>query len=164
MPTIPAQAGGSLRRWGWGMAATARVVPTRRRFQTMPTPPLPDELQALLKEPHPAVIATLKSDGSPLTVATGYLWEGRRVLVNLDDGRKRLEHLRRDPRVALTVLDSNWYRHVSLQGRVAELYPDEGLRDIDRISNHYRGEAYPTRDRPRTSAWIEIERWHAWGA
>jgi len=35
----------------------------------MPKPPLPDELQALLKEPHPAVIATLKPDGSPLSVA-----------------------------------------------------------------------------------------------
>jgi PPOX class probable F420-dependent enzyme len=130
----------------------------------MPTPPLPDELQALLREPHPAVMATLKADGSPLSVATWYLWEDGQVLVNLDDGRKRLAHLRRDPRVALTVLDSNWYRHVSLQGRVARLEPDIDLRDIDRIARHYRGEPYPTRDRPRTSAWIEIERWHAWGA
>jgi PPOX class probable F420-dependent enzyme len=146
------------------MAATAQVLPKPRRFQAMPGPPLPDELQALLREPHPAVIATLKPDGSPLTVATWYLWEDGRVLVNMDDRRARLEHLRRDPRVSLTVLDSNWYRHVSLQGRVAEMYADEDLRDIDRIATHYRGEPYPTRDRPRTSAWIEITRWHAWGA
>jgi PPOX class probable F420-dependent enzyme len=130
----------------------------------MPVPPLPDELQALLREPHPAVMATLKPDGSPVTVATWYLWEDGRVLVNLDDGRKRLEHLRRDPRVSLTVLDSSWYRHVSLQGRVVEMYPDEGLKDIDRIATHYRGEPYPARDRPRTSAWIDVSTWHAWGA
>ena len=130
----------------------------------MPSPPLPDELQALLKEPHPAVMASLKADGSPLTVATWYLWEDGRMLVNLDDGRKRLGHLERDPRVSLTVLDSNWYRHVSLQGRVTRLEPDAGLKDIDRISQHYRGVPYPTRDRPRTNAWIEIDRWHAWGA
>jgi PPOX class probable F420-dependent enzyme len=164
MPTMPAHWGGPLDRRDCEMAATAQVLPKPRRFQAMPVPPLPDELQALLREPHPAVIATLKPDGSPLTVATWYLWEAGRVLVNLDDGRARLEHLRRDPRVSLTVLDSNWYRHVSLQGRVTEMYADEGLRDIDRIARHYRGEPYPARDRPRTSAWVEVSRWHAWGA
>jgi PPOX class probable F420-dependent enzyme len=129
----------------------------------MPRPPLPDDLQALLREPNPAVMASLKADGSPLTVATWYLWEpDGRVLVNLDHSRKRLEHLRADPRVALTVLDQNWYRHVSLQGRVAAIEPDEGLRDIDRLSTHYRGQPYPARDSARVSAWIEIERWHAW--
>ncbi len=66
--------------------------------------------------------------------------------------------------MSLTVLDSNWYRHVSLQGRVTGLEPDTDLKDIDRISQHYRGVPYPARDRPRTNAWIEIDRWHAWGA
>ena len=92
----------------------------------MPKPPLPEELEALLKEPHAAVIATLKRDGSPVTVATWYLYEDGRVLVNLDDSRKRLKHLRNDPRVSLTVLDQDWYRHVSLQGRVVEIAPDDG--------------------------------------
>lgn len=130
----------------------------------MPTPPLPDELEALLTEPHPAVIATLKRDGTPVTVATWYLYEDGRVLVNLDDSRKRLQHLRNDPRVSLTVLDQDWYRHVSLQGRVVEIAPDTDLQDIDRISNHYRGQPYPNRTSPRTNVWIEIDRWHAWGA
>jgi PPOX class probable F420-dependent enzyme len=145
------------------MAATSQGIPTRRRFQAMPTPPLPDELQALLKAPQPAVMATLKADGAPLTVATWYLWEDGRVLVNLDDGRRRLEHLRRDPRVSLTVLASDWYRHVSLQGRVVDLYPDAGLRDIDRISRHYTGHDYPDRTSPRVSGWVEIDRRHGWG-
>jgi PPOX class probable F420-dependent enzyme len=128
----------------------------------MPKPPLPDELQALLREPNPAVMASLKPDGSPLSVATWYLWEDGRVLVNLDHSRARLEHLRHDPRVSLTVLDNNWYRHVSLQGRVAAIEPDADLKDIDRISNHYRGQAYQVRDSARFSAWIEIATWHAW--
>jgi PPOX class probable F420-dependent enzyme len=129
----------------------------------MPTPPLPEELQTLLREPNPAVMASLKPDGSPLSVATWYLWEpDGRVLVNLDHSRARLEHLRGDPRVALTVLDNNWYRHVSLQGRVVAIEPDVDLRDIDRLSTHYRGEPYLNRESARFSAWIEIARWHAW--
>jgi len=129
----------------------------------MPKPPLPDELQALLREPNPAVMASLKPDGSPLTVATWYLWEDDgRVLINLDHSRARLEHLRHDPRVSLTVLDDNWYRHVSLQGRIAAIEPDEDMKDIDRLSTHYRDEPYSRRDSARFSAWIEVHTWHAW--
>jgi PPOX class probable F420-dependent enzyme len=130
----------------------------------MPKPPLPDELQEMLAKPNPAVIATLRPDGSPHTTATWYLWEDGRVLVNMDESRKRLEHVRRDPRVSITVLDGeNWYSHVSLLGRVVSLEDDEGLADIDRLARHYGGSDYPTRDRGRVSAWIEVERWHAWG-
>jgi PPOX class probable F420-dependent enzyme len=128
----------------------------------MPKPPLPEELQALLREPNPAVMASLKPDGSPLSVATWYLWEDGRVLVNLDHSRARLEHLRKDPRVSLTVLDNNWYRHISLQGRVVAIEPDADLKDIDRISRHYRDQDYKVRDSARVSAWIEVHTWHAW--
>ncbi|MGZ6801287.1 MAG: PPOX class F420-dependent oxidoreductase, partial [Mycobacteriaceae bacterium] len=85
--------------------------------------------------------------------------------LNMDDTRVRLQHLRRDPRVTLTVLDeSSWYTHVSLLGSVEGLVPDEGLTQIDRLSRHYGGDAYPDRDSPRTSAWMRVERWHGWGA
>jgi PPOX class probable F420-dependent enzyme len=131
----------------------------------MPKPPIPDELQALLREPNPAVIATLKPDGAPHSVATWYLWEDGRVLVNMDASRARLDYLREDPRVSLTVLDGgDWYRHVSVRGRVVSIEPDEGLKDIDRISRHYRDQDYPARDNPRFSAWIEVDTWHAWNA
>jgi PPOX class probable F420-dependent enzyme len=131
----------------------------------MPKPPLPPELDALLRRPNPAVIATLKPDGAPHSVATWYLWEDGRVLVNMDASRRRLDHLRNDPRVSLTVLDGeDWYRHVSLRGQVVELSEDAGLRSIDRISRHYRGRLYPARDSPRYDAWIEVDTWHAWGA
>jgi PPOX class probable F420-dependent enzyme len=131
----------------------------------MARPPLPDDVRALLARPNPAVVTTLRPDGQPVSVATWYLLDGHRVLVNMDEGRRRLEHLRSDPRVSLTVLDEeSWYTHVSLVGRVVETADDEGLRDIDRLSHHYRGRPYPTRDRARVSAWIEIERWHGWGA
>jgi hypothetical protein len=50
------------------------------------------------------------------------------VLVNMDEGRKRLEHMRHDPRVALDLLDeSDWYTHVSMTGHVEELREDTDL-------------------------------------
>jgi hypothetical protein len=63
------------------------------------------------------------------------------------------------------VLDeASWYTHVSVIGRVVEMREDEGLVDIDRLSKHYNGRPYPNRERGRVSAWIEIDRWHGWGA
>ncbi len=131
----------------------------------MPASPLPDTLRDLLAKPNPAVIATLRPDGQPVSVATWYLLDGARFLVTMDEGRKRLDHLRHDPRVSLTVLDADdWYAHVSVQGRVVELVEDTDLSDVDRIARHYTGHPYRIRDRKRFSAWIEAERWHAWGA
>lgn len=131
----------------------------------MSKPPLPEPAVAMLRKPNPAVIATLRSDGQPVSAATWYLWEDGRILVNMDEGRRRLSHLRNDPRVTLTVLDEQgWYTHVSIVGHVAELRDDTDLTDIDRLSQHYTGKPYPRRERGRVSALIEIDRWHGWGA
>ncbi|MBY9073684.1 PPOX class F420-dependent oxidoreductase [Nocardioides sp. WL0053] len=131
----------------------------------MPAAPLPDDVRDLLAKPNPAVITSLRPDGAPVSVATWYLLDGDRVLVNMDEGRKRLEYLREDPRVSLTALDeAGWYTHVSLQGRIVELREDPDLADIDRLSTHYTGRRYPNRERARVSAWIEVDRWHGWGS
>jgi PPOX class probable F420-dependent enzyme len=129
----------------------------------VPAAPLPAELVAFLRQPHPAVIATLRPDGAPHTVATWYDWDDAGVLVNMEATRRRLDHLRRDPRVALTVLENrNWYRHVSLLGRAVRIEEDSTLRDIDRLAVRYTGRPFSRRDAQRVSAWIEVDAWHAW--
>jgi PPOX class probable F420-dependent enzyme len=130
----------------------------------MPSTPLPERVVELLRQPNPAVMATVAADGRPVTVATWYLLEDDgRVLLGLDAKRARLKHLHSDPRVSLTVLASDWYTHVSLQGRVVSIVDDIGLQEIDRLARHYTGDAYANRERPRVVAHVEIERWHAWG-
>ncbi len=129
----------------------------------MPKPPLPPELDDFLSQPNPSVVATVRPDGSPHTAATWYLWENGRVLVNMDEGRRRLEHIRREARVSITVLGvEDWYHHVTLLGRVVAIDEDADYEAIDRLSRHYTGRPYPQRDRGRVSAWIEVESWHAW--
>lgn len=129
----------------------------------MPKTPVPDDVDAFLRQPNIAVIATLDRKGAPHSVATWYDWEDGRVLLNLDNSRRRLDHLRRDPRVSLTVIDpDDWYRHVSLFGEVDELRDDDDLTDIDRLARRYTGAEYRTRDSPRTSAWMRVDRWHGW--
>lgn len=124
-----------------------------------------DKAMELLRQPNPAVMATVRSDGQPVSVATWYLIEDDgRLLVNLDAERVRLKHLENDGRVALTAMkDGEWYTHVSIQGHVVEVVEDPDLVDIDRLSKHYTGQQYPTRDRARFSVRVQIDRWHGWG-
>jgi len=132
----------------------------------VPDLPLPQHVLDLLAKPNPAVMATIAADGRPVTVATWYLLEpDATILLGLDAARARLNHLHRDPRVSLTALaQDNWYTHVSVQGRVGPIIEDEGLRDIDRLSQHYTGQPYRNRERPRVSTRLVIERWHGWSA
>jgi PPOX class probable F420-dependent enzyme len=131
----------------------------------MPKSPLPEDAVAMLRKPNPAVIATLRPDGQPVATATWYLWDDGRVLVNMDEGRKRLAHMRADPRVSVDVLDeAGWYTHVSIVGHVEEMYDDTDMADIDRIARHYTGGPYPQRDRGRVSALIAVDTWNGWGA
>jgi PPOX class probable F420-dependent enzyme len=125
--------------------------------------PLPPELDAFLALPNPAIVGTLRPDGSPHTVPTWYDWEDGRVLMNLDARRVRLAYMRRDPRVSLTVLAEDGYEHVSLLGRIVEIYDDLDFADIDRLCLRYQDHPFRTRDRARVSVWMSPERWHGWG-
>jgi PPOX class probable F420-dependent enzyme len=130
----------------------------------MSSPPLTDAATQMLLKPNPAVICTTRRDGQPVSAATWYLLRDGHLLVNMDTARRRLAHMRRDPRVSLTVIDeANWYTHITAIGHVTEIYDDDGLADIDALSEHYQGKPYPERERPRVSALIEIDRVHGWG-
>src|SRR5512141_2676156 len=109
----------------------------------MSRPPLPTHIVDFLRAANPCVIASNRPDGQPVSVATWYLLEDDgRILVNMDGGRRRLSYLRDDPRVTLTMLaGTDWYTHVSVQGRMTEIGVDADLAGIDRISTHYTGNA-----------------------
>lgn len=130
----------------------------------MPKPPIPSQFVEVLRRANPAVMAAIRTDGMPVTVATWYVWDDSgRILLNLAAERRRLDYLRHDPRVSLTVLDGDrWYRHVTVQGRVT-LEDDPDHSDIDRLAAHYTGQPYPSRDEKRVSAWLEIDSYHVWG-
>ncbi|MDX6438027.1 MAG: hypothetical protein QOF45_610 [Gaiellaceae bacterium] len=128
------------------------------------TDPLPQHLEEFLQRPNPAVLASVRSDASPHTAVTWYEWDNGRALVTMDAIRLRVRFLRANPQVSLTVIDAeDWYRHVTLMGRVVSLEPDEGLVDYQRLAARYSRE--PGRlDRDRLSAWIAVDKWYAWDA
>ena len=132
----------------------------------MPKGSPPRELQELLKQANPCVVATIRPDGELHTAATWYEWtDDGEVLLNMDASRKRLGYMRADPRVSLTILMAdNWYKHVSLIGRVREIRPDPDLVDINRLAQRYTGKNYRDQNRDSWTALVEVRSWHGWNA
>jgi PPOX class probable F420-dependent enzyme len=118
----------------------------------------------LLLPANPAVLATVRDDGSPHTVAVWFDWVEERVLLNMDVNRKRLAYVEANPNASITILDGeNWLRQLTVRGPIS-LEPDEGLVTVDRLAHRYIGHAYPIRDRPRVTAWLQPEHWFLWDA
>lgn len=63
----------------------------------MTSAPLTDDARQMLVRPNPAVIATTRRDGQPVSAATWYLLRDDQLLVNMDVARKRLAQCAETP-------------------------------------------------------------------
>jgi len=89
-----------------------------------------------------AAVATLKEDGTPQTSIVWIDTDGENVVFNTTNDRAKGKHLRRDPRVSVSVFDAeNPYRYFEVEG-VAELELDGALDHIHALSQRYRGTDY----------------------
>ena len=122
---------------------------------------LPDDVRALLRAPNIAHIATVMPDGGPHVVPVWVATDGDRVLFLTGPGSRKARNIERDPRVALSVADSerpNVMAHV--RGRVVEVLDDDaGWEIIDRLAESYIGGPYPLRE-DRAAFVVEPDR--AW--
>jgi PPOX class probable F420-dependent enzyme len=69
------------------------------------------------------------------------------VIFNSARGRQKDRNVRRDPRVALAVVDpENPYRYVEIRGKVAEITEQGADAHIDKMAKKYLGQdKYPYR-------------------
>ena len=115
-----------------------------------------------MRKPNAAVIAAVRPDGFPMTVATWYDWDAGRIFINMHARRARLRWMRDNPKVSLTVFAESWYTHVSLYGNVVSIEDDTDLSGIDRLSVRYGGMPFRNRTARRVNAWIDPVGWHGW--
>ncbi len=109
---------------------------------------LPEQALKLIKEgKNFATIATLMPDGSPHATVTWIDTDGKHVIFNTAEGRLKPKNLRRDPRVSISILNSeNPYQQVVIQGRAVEITHDGADEHIDRMAKKYLGvDKYPYR-------------------
>nr|WP_296074983.1 PPOX class F420-dependent oxidoreductase [uncultured Actinoplanes sp.] len=104
---------------------------------------LPQRLRDLLEAPSICLLATTNPDGAPQLTEVWTDTDGKHILINTVEGHRKLKNVRRDPRVAVSVLDrddpSTYY---SIAGTVTSIDHEGAGEHIERLSQKYTGGPY----------------------
>jgi PPOX class probable F420-dependent enzyme len=120
---------------------------------------IPDKYRDLFSKRAFASLSTLMPDGSPQVTPVWVDLEGDLVLVNTARGRQKDKNMRRDPRVAMAIIDpENPYRYLEVRGRVAEITEEGADAHIDKMAKKYLGaDKYPYRQPSETRVIFKIQ-------
>src|SRR3954464_13613978 len=78
--------------------------------------------EKLLREPAYCQLATLMPDGAPQNTQVWVETDGEHIFVHTAEGRQKVKNVRREPRVAVYVVDpTNAWRIASVRGRVVDV-------------------------------------------
>ena len=105
----------------------------------------PDKYRDLFDKKAFGSFTTLMPDGSPQTTPVWVDYRDDEVWVNSAVGRQKDRNVKRDPRVAIAIIDpDNPYRYVEVRGRVREITQDGADAHIDAMAKKYLGQdKYP---------------------
>jgi PPOX class probable F420-dependent enzyme len=119
--------------------------------------------EELLKAKNFCHVATLRPDGSVHGVPVWVDVQDGRPVVNTAAGRAWPRNLERDPRVTLTVVNTeNPYEYLEVRGREAERTHEGADAHIDSLAKKYLGEdTYPYRQPDERRLIIRFEPEHA---
>jgi PPOX class probable F420-dependent enzyme len=96
-------------------------------------PPRPARIAAL------AHVATIGPDGSPQVNPVWFEWDGVHLLFSQPPSRQKVRNLRRDPRIAVSIVNPNHpQRYLELRGVVRFEADPEALLP-DRLAKKYLG-------------------------
>jgi len=106
---------------------------------------IPEKYRDLFSKRAFASLATLMPSGDPQVTPVWCDLEGDLVIINSAKGRQKDRNLRRDPRVALAIIDpDNPYRYLEIRGKVVEITEQGAAAHIDKMAKKYLGaDKYP---------------------
>jgi len=124
---------------------------------------IPDKYRDLFSKRAFAALGTLMPDGRPQVTPVWVDLEGDRVIFNSAKGRQKDRNVRRDPRVALAIVDpENPYRYLEIRGRVTEITEEGADAHIDKMAKKYLGvDKYPYRQPGEVRVIYKIHPEHA---
>jgi len=123
---------------------------------------IPDKYRDLFTKRAFASLGTVMPDGRPQVTPVWCDIEGDLVLVNTAKGRQKDKNMRRDPRVALAIIDpDNPYRYLEIRGRVVEITENGADAHIDKMAKKYLGaDKYPYRSQDEQRVIFKIQSEH----
>jgi len=120
---------------------------------------VPEKYRDLFTKRAFASLATLMPDGSPQVTPVWCDLDGDLVIVNSAKGRQKDKNIRRDPRVALAIIDpENPYRYLEIRGRVVEITEQGADAHIDKMAKKYLGaDKYPYRQPSEVRVMFKVQ-------
>jgi PPOX class probable F420-dependent enzyme len=106
---------------------------------------IPEKYLDLFNKKAFANLGTLMPDGRPQVTPVWIDYDGEHVIFNSAKGRQKDRNVRREPRVALAIMDpDNPYRYLEIRGRVVEITEQGAAAHIDKMAKKYIGkDKYP---------------------
>ncbi|HWC13631.1 MAG TPA: PPOX class F420-dependent oxidoreductase [Actinomycetota bacterium] len=99
---------------------------------------IPSELRDIFDKKAFAHVATIGPDGALHSSPVWVEFDGRHVRFSLTTDRQKYKNLKRDPRIAVSVIDpDNPYRYVEVRGRAERIDIDEGNAFINSMAKKY---------------------------
>jgi PPOX class probable F420-dependent enzyme len=110
-------------------------------------PAIPETFKDLFQKKAFASLATVNADGTPQVTPVWVDYDGTHIRFNTAKGRVKERNLRRNPAVAVAVIDpDNPYRYLQVKGRIAEATETGADQHIDALAKKYMGvDKYPYR-------------------
>jgi PPOX class probable F420-dependent enzyme len=108
---------------------------------------IPEKFRDLFNKKAFASLTTIMPDGSPQTTPVWCDSDGEHVIFNSAKGRQKDRNVRRDPRVAMAIIDpDNPYRYLEIRGKVVEITEQGADTHIDKMAKKYLDkDKYPFR-------------------
>ena len=120
---------------------------------------LTEDVRKLIDGPNFAHLATIMPDGAPQSAPVWVTREGDLILVGTGEGSLKAKNTRRDPRVALSVVDfGDPYVEAQIRGRVVERRPDPQFVVKDATARKYTGKDFPWRNPDGVTLVIAVDR------
>lgn len=123
---------------------------------------IPEKYSDLLNKAAFGNLATLMPDGKPQVTPIWVDYDGGFLRFNSARGRQKDRNVRRDPRVAISLMDpENPYRYLEIRGKVVEITEQGADEHIDRLAKKYLGkDKYPFRQPGEVRVMYKIEPEH----
>ena len=102
--------------------------------------PIPESHRDLLERPLFMSLATTLADGTPQVTPVWFNYEDGYIYFNSARGRIKDKAVRRNPYVAVTIVDpDNMYRYLAIRGPVVEITEEAAHDHIDFLAQRYTG-------------------------
>ena len=132
----------------------------------MPKGTVPDRYHDILESKALGHLATIGPDGRPQVNPVWFIWDGTHVLLSVKADTRKLQNLRANPAVAMSVADlAKPTRYVEIRGEVVDLELFDTLAWVNQLARKYTGADFSggSEGEHRYKVTIRVDSWTGQG-